>query len=109
MTIWLLLLPLGMITYALRASFLASVGQIWSAGWLHWLRFASPAVLAALVVSLLLGAEPLDSPEVIRQALALGVSSTRGLAVPPRAADRCRWPGNAVATPDALPLNSWRT
>ena len=75
MTIWLIILPFGAATYAMRASFLLRWRQARSSRWQRWLRFVPPAVLAALVLPELLAVGQPLAPDTLHQLLAAGLAA----------------------------------
>jgi branched-subunit amino acid transport protein/MFS family permease len=76
MTIWLIMLPFGAATYAMRGAFLfhARASQH-TAHWQRWLRLVPPVVLAALVLPALVSAGNLLAPDTLRQLLAAGLAA----------------------------------
>lgn len=75
MNIWVVIVALAGITYALRASFLLGARHPLPTRWLRLLRFAPPAVLAAFVVPALVGSGNRLSPETLGYLLAAGVAA----------------------------------
>lgn len=76
MTIWLIILPFGVATYAMRGAFLFRAGPTrHSPGGPRWLSYAIPAVLAALVLPALLSVgQPLSS-SALNRLLAAGLAA----------------------------------
>ena len=76
MTIWLIILPFGALTYAMRGAFLFHVGPVFrSAVGPGLLRYVLPAVLAALVLPVLvIVGQPL-APDTLSQLLAAGCAA----------------------------------
>ena len=76
MSIWLLILPFGALTYIMRGAFLFRVGPVFqSPGWHRWLRYVPPSVLAALVLpALVVVGQPL-APDTLSQLLAAGCAA----------------------------------
>ena len=71
MTIWLLILSIGVATYAMRGAFLFYARPASRpCEWHRWLRFVPPAVLAALVLPALVGVGQPLAPETLDQLLA---------------------------------------
>lgn len=75
MSLWIVIVPLSALTYALRASFLLGARHPLPTAWLHALRVTPPAVLAAFVVPTLLGSGNLLAPGAISALLAAGVAA----------------------------------
>lgn len=75
MTIWVVIVALSALTYALRASFLLGARHPLPTAWLHVLRFAPPAVLAAVVMPTLVGGGPLLTPEALAELIAAGLAA----------------------------------
>lgn len=75
MSLWIVIVPLSALTYALRASFLLGARHPLPTTWLHALRFTPPAVLAAFVVPALLGSGNPLAPGAISVLLAAGVAA----------------------------------
>lgn len=76
MTIWLIILPFGVATFAMRGAFLlCPLPAGYSPDWQRWLRYVTPAVLAALVLpALVVIGQPL-APDTLRQFLAAGLAA----------------------------------
>lgn len=76
MTIWLIILPFGVATYAMRGAFIFRAGPtLHSPGGPRWLSYATPAVLAALVLpALVIVGYPL-APDTLRQLLSAGLAA----------------------------------
>lgn len=75
MSIWIVMVALGAITYALRASFLLGAWHPLPTTWLRVLRFVPPAVLAALVMPALVGSGHLLTPGTFADLLAAGLAA----------------------------------
>lgn len=76
MTIWLIILPFGVATFAMRAAFLlCPLPALHSPGGPGVLRYVMPAILAALVLpALVVVGQPL-APDTLRQLLAAGLAA----------------------------------
>lgn len=77
MSLWVIIVILGSLTYGLRASFLLARHPLPTA-WLRALRFVPPAVLAALVAPALVGNGNPLGPGILAELLAAGLAALVG-------------------------------